>query len=46
MQVLENDHGGYIRPHPVAIGPTYVAKVLFSDRIMKKTCRQIQTLIK
>ncbi|KAI5066414.1 hypothetical protein GOP47_0019038 [Adiantum capillus-veneris] len=26
LQVLENDHGGYMRPQPVMIGPTYAAK--------------------
>lgn len=26
LQVLENDHGVYIRPQPTAVGPTYAAK--------------------
>lgn len=26
LQVLEKDHGGFMRPHPVTIGPTYTAK--------------------
>ncbi|KAH7429058.1 hypothetical protein KP509_09G028800 [Ceratopteris richardii] len=26
LQVLENDHGGFMRPQPVTIGPTYTAK--------------------
>lgn len=26
VQVLENDHGGFMRPQPVMIGPTYTAK--------------------
>lgn len=26
LQVLEKDHGGLMRPHPVTIGPTYTAK--------------------
>eukprot|EP00250_Pteridium_aquilinum_P028129 c36630_g1_i1 orf=675-1451(-) len=26
LQVLEKDHGGFMRPQPVTIGPTYTAK--------------------
>ncbi|MCO5549121.1 hypothetical protein L7F22_002587 [Adiantum nelumboides] len=34
LQVLENDHGGYMRPQPVTIGPTYTAKKMLGTRTL------------